>query len=109
MESPILIYGESAGTATSPSPPVRQGVLYYWPDIEHLTGGISETDLDAQDISVLAPDALIIVTIEDRGESQWLRVSDSASPVTDVDAGIITPTNYDVTLRPYVLHRQLGF
>ena len=87
----------------------RQGFLYYWPDIEHLTGGIQATDLDAQDISVLMPDALIIVCIPDRGASHWLRVEDAGSPVTDTDAGVITPINYDSILRPFVLHRQLGF
>jgi hypothetical protein len=112
MASPVLIYQPGGGTPSGlPGPALRAGNLYYWPDIEHLTGGLLETDLDAQNIYALPADSLIIVTIENRGESQWLRVleTDTPTPVTDLNAGIIVPTNFDSVLRPYVLHRQLGF
>jgi hypothetical protein len=111
QESPILVWqpagGVSVGGGGITIP--RAGALYYWPSIENLTGGIAATDLDAQNISGLPSDSLIIVTIDNRGESQWLRVLDGSGPVTNTDSGIIVPTNYDASLRPYVLYRQLGF
>jgi hypothetical protein len=110
--SPILNYvpGAAYGAAPGPPAPTQPGYLYYWPSIDNLTGGVRETDLDAQDISLLQPDSLIIVTILGRGESQWLRVEDhSGILVTDLNAGIIVPTNYDQFARPYILKRQLGF
>jgi len=88
---------------------MRSGSLYYWPDIERLTGGVQATDLDAQNIAPLPDDSLIIVTIDNRGESQWLRVKNSGTPVTDVNAGVIVPTNFDAIARPYILHRQIGY
>jgi hypothetical protein len=108
--SPILIFQPGGGTPSgTPGPALRAGNLYYWPDIEHLTGGLLQTDLDAQNISALPPDSLIIVTIANRGESQWLRVLETGTPATDLNAGIIVPTNFDSALRPYVLHRQIGY
>lgn len=108
--TPILNYQPGGGVPPGVStPPTRQGPLFYWPQIINLTGGNPATDLDAQDISVLPPDSLITVVIDGRGESQWLRVQQGGSPVTDTNAGLIVPTNYDSLLRPYVLKRQIGF
>jgi hypothetical protein len=110
QESPILVWEPGGGVSVGGGGAVpRSGTLYYWPSIENLTGGIAATDLDAQNISALPADSLIIVTIGNRGESQWLRVLNASSPVTNTDSGVIVPINYDASLRPYVLYRQLGF
>lgn len=109
---PILLYDPEGGVVTGDDDGggigQRQGHLYYWPDIQNLTGGVAETDLDAQNISALPEDSLIIVVIESSGESTWLRANDATSPVTDTNTGVIVPTNYDAVERPYVLRRQIG-
>src|SRR5262245_1916449 len=108
--TPILDYTPGGGVPPGVSnPALQQGPLYYWPSIKNLTGGLKETDLDAQNIAGLSIDGLIIVTIANRVESQWLRVKQGGSPVTNTDVGLIVPTNYDNSLRPYVLQRQIGF
>jgi hypothetical protein len=109
--TPILNYQPGGGVPPGSNTGIQSpGFLYYWPTIENLTGGMPKTDLDAQNIFALPDDALIIVTIEGRGESQWLRVKHVAgTAVTDLNAGVIVPTNYDPVSRPYILHRQIGF
>jgi Pectate lyase superfamily protein len=107
--SPILGYQPQGGATTGfGTIGQRNGYLYYWPDIENLTGTIPQTDLEAQDISVLPSESLIIVvTGIDGEETHWRRMPDSSSPVTDLDLGIIVPLNYDSGTRPWVLQQEL--
>jgi hypothetical protein len=110
MSSPILRYSPAAGTPSGVGDTLpSQGNRFYWPSITRLTGGVNATDLDAQDISALPNNSLIEVAIPARGGSVWLRVKDETIVGTDVNAGVIKPISYDVSLRPYALKRYLGF
>jgi len=125
--TPILDYdpdgvadgGAGAGTVLPPSPAVLppQGYFYYWPSVNTLTTGAALTpgltdpivSLDAQQISQLPANSVIEVVISGRGASQWKRVLNGTSPITNVDAGIIVPVNYDPIIAPYVLIREAGY
>lgn len=106
--SPLLDYVPSSGLPTPPSPLVR-GYMLSWQSIVNLSGGNAATDLDAQEIGILPAGTSIFVFIAGRGGSLWLRVQDATSPVTDLDGGVIVPIEYDPTLNPFVLQRQLGY
>src|SRR5258705_13231418 len=75
----------------------QSGLVYYWPDITRLTGGVVATDLDAQAISKLSPNSMVVVTIVGRGESTWKRFQDATKPGTDTEAGRIQPTEYNAS------------
>lgn len=108
MSSPILDYAPASGLPT-PSSPLVRGYLLFWQTIQNLSGGNVATDLDAQQIGILPANTAIFVFPTGRGGSLWLRVQDATSPVTDLDAGVVVPTNYDPVLNPWVLQRQLGY
>jgi hypothetical protein len=85
------------------------GYFLYWPSIKSLVDALGSPGLDAQRIDVLPDNTIVVVYISGRGESNWKRTFDNSSPVTNVDAGLIVPLNYDPGLRPYVLYRVEGF
>lgn len=86
-----------------------EGYFQYWPQIQNLSGGNVETDLDAQTILLLPSNSVLIVVIPNRGLSGWVRVEDTNAPATNVDGGIIRPTGYNSISAPFYLVRQFGF
>jgi hypothetical protein len=104
MDTPILQYNPLGGIPVSSGFALRQGPIFYWPQIENLVGGATETDLDAQPVGHLPANCLIIVVTEDQA-TMWIRVFDDTSPSTDLVTGVIRPTDYDAITSPYVLHR----
>src|SRR5215472_12778916 len=95
--TPILSYMApglpSVGGSGLPVP----GYFVYWPSINCLLQGtpgaieLPPVGLDAQRIGLLPDNIIIVVSIGDRGESNWLRVGDASSPSSDVNAGVIVP------------------
>src|SRR2546430_16999442 len=108
MPTPIINYSGFPATPVFAGLPL-QGYFFYWPSIVNLTGGNVATDLDAQAINEMPPSSAVLVVIPTRGASEWPRVTDASSPATDLVGGTIRPTNYEATLRPFVLKRKSGF
>ena|SRR5215831_6557528 len=116
MSTPILNYSGFPSLVSSGAP--VPGYLVYWDTINALTlaGGPGDgpvigprISLDTQTISDLPDNSIIEVVTASRGASQWKRTQDTSSPVTDINAGRIVPSEYNSINSPFILIRILGF
>ncbi len=92
------------GGETMPGVQVTQGVTYL-SSVTRLTGGVAATDLDAVATAGLTLGAIIKVVVGGI-ESEWRLQTGTAT--TDTAAGVIRPTDYNVSTNPRNLVRVAG-
>ncbi len=92
------------GGETMPGVQVTQGVTYL-SSVTRLTGGVAATDLDAVATASLTLGAIIKV-VTGGIESEWKLQTGTAT--TDTAAGVIRPTDYNVSTNPRNLVRVAG-